>query len=102
MARQPSKFGPRIRFNWGYHDARSDRALNLDRQQDRPADRPLPASDTPYCAGYAAGMVSLTSETLSEEAWKAYSASPVSLNVWRQLCQRLFQDRCEEAEQFGL
>jgi hypothetical protein len=71
MPRNANKhFGPRARFNWGYHDARWDRERQIDRRAGGAF--PLP-KDKPYCDGYAAGHASGNDpeDRLSTNAWKA-------------------------------
>ncbi len=62
MENQKPTFSPRIRFNWGFWDARNDRDARRYRRD------PMPAWDKFYCAGYEAGKHS-QSDT-SDSAWE--------------------------------
>ena len=69
------QFEDRIRFNWGYHDARHDRREGYRRNL---TDRALPQQDKAYCEGYWRGIESdLNSENhkLSNWAWAEYQSS---------------------------
>jgi len=78
-----SKFDDRVRFNWGYHDARFDLKHNMDNREaiapgtiSPSGNRPLPWQDRAYCEGYHRGLESnLSSEehSLSSWAWIEYA-----------------------------
>lgn len=57
-------FEPRIRFNWGFHDAQHDKATGVCRSW-----RQKGHFDKAYEAGYYAGLQS--SDTTSDAAWRA-------------------------------
>ena len=61
---------PRLRFNWGYHDARLDKSTNRGRRRQGAGDRPLPEWSAKYRAGYDAGWRSSIGDQLSTQAWK--------------------------------
>jgi len=74
------KFPERVRFNWGYHDGRLNKAKGIDRRLSTalPAHRdangtPLPGWDEAYCAGYSFGQDSDPSATTSDPAWLAHN-----------------------------
>ncbi len=86
MTTKPTKdqFGPRVRFNWGYWDARADRFTTYsdgDRRNTwhpRSVNRKM-ADGTPYnrlyVAGYKAGWVAPADEdTSSEPAWVRFQS----------------------------
>ena len=77
MARTKELFPPRVRFNWGYHDARFDRERGLagvvpNRTTTENWHTQLPsgtATERAYKAGYGAGLVSEETDTTSTAAW---------------------------------
>lgn len=73
---------PRVRFNWGYHDAAADvEAGRPDRATADPSTpgwRPLPAFDVAYAEGYLAGTKDAREGTYagnSDAAWEAAQAA---------------------------
>ena len=62
------KTAPRIRFNWGYWDGRSDFANG------RPAAWASPHFDKAYEAGYWAGKSSCSDADSSAPAWAEHKA----------------------------
>lgn len=67
---------PRIRFNWGFHDATADKLRKRNRI-DIPQGKLfcLPRHDKPYCAGYFAGQradISQGKPESSEPAWREH------------------------------
>lgn len=85
---EPDPFGPRIRFNWGYHDARYDKERGhtdrrtLTGQDTKTGMYPLP-KDTPhhqhYAAGYGHGWESdlkNPEHELSTHAWQKHTGNP--------------------------
>lgn len=83
--REPEQFEDRIRFNWGYHDARFDAKNHLTNREtinpgriDPGGQRPLPWKDEAYCEGYIRGYESNLEDAdhrLSNGAWANYQAS---------------------------
>jgi hypothetical protein len=63
---------PRVRFNWGFHDATADEAAG------RPARDMSGHSCRPYAAGYLAGLQAMVGASerpeTSEPAWLAHVA----------------------------
>lgn len=68
---------PRIRFNWGYHDARADVRLDSVREVamtgDHTTRRVSAAFSYWYAAGYERGLRSAAAETTSTDAWVTFS-----------------------------
>ncbi len=65
-------FTPRIRFNWGFWDARADRERgNGNRVFPALGRFPLPTDNKPYCEGYRAGLESPKVMDSSTPAWLA-------------------------------
>lgn len=78
---RPPTFPPRVRFNWGFWDARQERTLGRRRalvdhgpQSTRVVSR---QHDRYYHAGYAAGLQSQPDDTVTSSApfWRAWRAS---------------------------
>lgn len=64
---------PRIRFNWGFHDATGEHALGIKREV-----RATDAGGWFYAAGYAAGLAAVKDgaerPSSSERAWSTFVA----------------------------
>jgi len=64
---------PRVRFNWGYHDARCDRERGKLRKLVSSGPQNLEyvsmSFDYYYYQGYSAGVDSPTEDNLSNNAW---------------------------------
>lgn len=72
-----SLYSPRIRFNWGFHDATADREAKRRNRQHVPQGTLfcLPKADKAYCAGYVSGQSADLSNgrpESSEPAWLEY------------------------------
>lgn len=71
---------PRIRFNWGYHEALADARKGRPERSYTSSDFPLPHWDPSYCDGYREGFAFHRGErsydhphdpnTSSEPAWR--------------------------------
>jgi hypothetical protein len=76
------QFEDRVRFNWGYHDARFDIKHNRPNRetvtQPQPFGvNPLPWNDKPYCEGYIRGFESNINDEAhrySQWAWDDYTS----------------------------
>lgn len=68
---------PRVRFNWGYHDARTDRKNGRLRTLVESGAQDLKhvskTWDLYYYQGYSAGGDSPEKDILSNNAWKVFS-----------------------------
>lgn len=79
-------FSDRVRFNWGYHDARHERDRGRARVvvEDGPQTSSTLRSvgqvsksfDRFYAEGYAMGLMSEEAETRSTDAWRQWSGRP--------------------------
>lgn len=86
VSQKTTGFAPRVRFNWGYHDARWDRKFHApnresivgcgDGSSNGPG-RPLP-NDAAYCAGYHYGNLS----DLNAPYTDIQDAQTHSLSTW--------------------
>ena len=70
-----NSFGPRVRFNWGYHDAVHETKLGNPRNlhvTTHNTSSISPAFDVMYFEGYKAGLVEASYTENSEPAWLIY------------------------------
>lgn len=75
------RFCPRVRFNWGFHDARSEasrgRARTIDLTRPSCEANIGPNHDAFFARGYAAGLADFAAhgdrETTSTDAWCAFT-----------------------------
>ena len=78
-------YPPRLRFNWGFHDATADKSRAHDRRAiPQGQDFCLPLFDPVYCAGYEAGQRELLTcgrPESSEAAWLCYQADMIAGNA---------------------
>lgn len=104
MKQALSLSSPRVRFNWGFHDATADRthARKRDRRTIRQGDLfCLPLWDKAYCEGYAAGWecdLSAGRPESSDAAWRENQSAKVTAREGRQALRdarpSLFASRC--------
>lgn len=69
---KPDQFGPRVRFNWGFHDAAHDARRGAPARTEGTHMFALPAHDQAYCEGYRAGYAAQTAgedTSSSQPAW---------------------------------